>query len=101
MPLRTYGVLSAIDAQRRALADAVEIFVPLEAARLAIDRTPDVDESSIVAWGRITSEEVAAVLLFEETEEFRAEAQADVDRLFKSDKGWVFTLHFDDAFYKE
>lgn len=72
----TIGTVAFVDRRTRAAAAWMELFMHVDRAGAALVRPPDYQDSHVVAWGAITTEEVTLLASLGETEFERSDTLA-------------------------
>ncbi len=63
------GTIFAFDKETQAIVGWAEIYEPLEVVRGRMRRPPDVEREDLVAWGKLSDEELHAVIMVEDLED--------------------------------
>jgi hypothetical protein len=89
-----FGTISAIDLDRRALIDSIEIAVRVSRARAALGRAADFEDERIVSWGRLTRDEMLSLAACEQDERHRETLLLEIDELLSGAELRAITLYY-------
>lgn len=64
------GTCLVLSESLRTIVDQFDLCVEIELARLSLERSPDFEDNGVVSWGRVTKNELRALIELDETDKW-------------------------------